>query len=279
MTILINKLNIFVISHWLLPAYLSSERDDFLFLRHKNPFHLDDPKTTQFHREILKTKPFLRRVYSDWYRKQMSFFANTKSGLFLELGSGGGFIKEIFPNIITSDVLDLDSVDRLLSADRIDFPNSSLQGILMLNVFHHIQRPEAFLQEAQRTLAKGGKVVMIEPANSIFSRFIYTHFHHEPFLPSGPPQLDFSTPLSSSNQALPFIFFERDIALFREKFPGLSLLEIEYHSPFVYLLSGGFSRYPAPPLFLFRLVRFIERLCRPFHRQLGLFCTIVIQKN
>ena len=34
----------------------------------------------------------------------------------LELGSGGGFLKEMYPAIITSDVLQLPSVDKVFSA-------------------------------------------------------------------------------------------------------------------------------------------------------------------
>ena len=38
-----------------------------------------------------------------------------------------------------------------------------------------------FLVELERCLKPGGKIVMIEPANTRFSRLIFRRFHHEMF--------------------------------------------------------------------------------------------------
>jgi SAM-dependent methyltransferase len=83
------------------------------------------------------------------------------------------FLKEIYPSVITSDIMPLSVCDMQFSAHEMPFENNSLKAIFMLNVLHHIPDNEQFLQEAQRTLQKGGFIYMIEPANTFFSRFIY----------------------------------------------------------------------------------------------------------
>ncbi|MEP7324034.1 MAG: class I SAM-dependent methyltransferase [Saprospiraceae bacterium] len=242
------------------------------------PFELDDPRSTLFHREIILNNPFLKRLYKDWYE---IFVAGTKhipGGKNLEIGSGGGFYKEVFPNIITSDILDLPHVDITFSAEQLPFNENELSSIVMLNVFHHIPRPYLFLQEAQRTLIRGGKIIMIEPANSLLGRFIYKRFHHEPFDELGLREIKSGNPMSNSNQALPYIYFKRDIKSFRDDFPSLKINSIQYHSPIKYILSGGVSRTALLPLFMYNPVKFVEWILSPFSKQLGLFNTIEIEK-
>lgn len=84
--------------------------------------------------------------------------------------------------------------------------------------------------------------------------------------------------MSVSNQALPYIYFERDIKSFRDDFPYLKINSIQYHSPIKYILSGGVSRSAMLPSFMYDPVKFIEWILSPFSKQLGLFCTIEIEK-
>ena len=249
-----------------------------MFKKYKIAFDLDDPRTTLAHRDIILNKPFLKRLYEDWYKMMYKTLGNSK-GIILEIGSGGGFIKELYPNIITSDILPLPNVDQVFSAEKLPFAENELSAILMLNVFHHIPNPHNFLKEAERCLMKGGKIVMIEPANSNLGRFIYKRFHHEPFDELGSREIKAGNPLSHSNQALPYIYFERDLDLFKKEYPALKIKEVNYHSPFSYVISGGVSRSAMLPYFLYPLVKFKEWLLTPFSRQLGLFCTVVVEKK
>jgi SAM-dependent methyltransferase len=166
----------------------------------------------------------------------------------------------------------------VFSAEEIPFKENELASIVMLNVFHHIPKPYLFLQEAQRTLVKGGKIIMTEPANSALGRFIYKRFHHEPFEENGPREIKAGNPLSNSNQALPHIYFERDLDLFKKEFPLLKINSIKYHSPFSYIISGGVSRSAMLPYFMYNFVKGIEWLFSPLSKQIGLFCTIEVEK-
>jgi SAM-dependent methyltransferase len=248
-------------------------------LKYSIEYDLDDPRRTIIHGKIIKSKPFLRRIYLEWYNNFKNELSGLPEGKIVEIGSGGGFIKEIIPNIITSDILPNLGCDLTFSAESLPFEDNSLSAIIMLNVFHHIPRVEKFLAEANRCLIPGGKIIMTETANSVWSRFIYKNFHHEAFDPAGDWNLNGEGPLSVSNQALPFIVFERDVELFRKKFPALSLIKLEYHTPLKYLISGGVSRKALAPYFTYDFIDFVERLLKPFNKFIGMFVNIVIQKN
>jgi len=120
---------------------------------------------------------------------------------------------------------------------------------------------------------------MIEPSHSIFARFIYQKFHHEPY-DDKTQQWNFpsSGPLSGANGALPWIIFERDINIFHKKFKNLKLESIKLHTPFRYLLSGGLSYKFFSAKMWFKPFSFIEKLFSPLNSQLAMFQTIIIQK-
>ena len=249
-----------------------------MFKKYKIDFDLDDPNASLAHRDIILKKPFLKRLYNDWYLIFIIKSKEIKNGKYLEIGSGGGFLKDVFPEVITSDILTLPNVDLIFTAEEIPFKENELASIVMLNVFHHIPKPHLFLKEAQRTLIKGGKIIMTEPANSSLARFIYKRFHHEPFDEKGQREIKAGNPLSNSNQALPYIYFERDLDLFKKDFPSLKINSINYHSPFSYIISGGVSRSAMLPFFMYNFVKGIECIFSPFYKQIGLFCTIEIEK-
>ncbi|MEW6469722.1 MAG: class I SAM-dependent methyltransferase [Bacteroidota bacterium] len=240
--------------------------------------HLDDPVTTTRHRELILSKPFLRKLYAEWYDEFARIAAELPPGKLLEIGSGGGFLKDVIPGIITSDILPLDYCDMTFSAEQLPFGNEELSGIFMLNVFHHIPRPHFFLKEAQRVLKKGGRIVMIEPANTLLSRFIYKNFHHEPFDPRGGWEIQSAGPLSDSNQALPYIYFIRDREKYRSQFPLLQIRRVKNHTPFRYVLSGGVSRRAMVPAWSFGFFRSMESVLSPLSGMLGLFVTIELEK-
>lgn len=243
------------------------------------PYSLDDPRTTELHRKIILETTFLKKVYLIWYKEFQDVVRENPSGTYLELGLDGGFLKEVLPNVITSDILPLSYVDKQINAEQFPFENNSLDGIFLLNVFHHIPRPYLFLQEAKRTLKPKGKIVMLESANTFFSRWIYKTFHHEPFDENGEWSIEAGRPLSHSNQALPYIYFIREKKYFQENFSGLKILNIRYHTTFLYLLSGDVSYYPFVSVCTFSWVYFFEKCIKPFQRFTALFHTIIIEKQ
>jgi SAM-dependent methyltransferase len=247
-------------------------------LKYDLKYDLDDPKRTLQHAEIIKAKPFLKNLYIRWYKNFAEAAGHLPPGKMIEIGSGGGFLKEIMPEVITSDILPLSNCDMTFSAEELPFAENELSAIFMINVLHHIPSPGKFFSEAEKKLKPGGMIIMVETAYSPFSKFIYQKFHHEPFEPKAGWELKSKGPLSDSNQALPWIVFERDRKKFDELFPSLKVVSIQYHTPFSYLLSGGVSRKGFVPDWSFNFVRGFEKLLSPVMKYIGMFETIKIKK-
>ncbi|MBN1252140.1 MAG: class I SAM-dependent methyltransferase [Bacteroidales bacterium] len=247
-------------------------------LKYNIPFNLDSTERTLFHKSIILRKKFLKNLYIEWYKIFLKSISNLPKGKIIEIGSGGGFIKEIIPSVITSDFLNLPENDMCFSATDMPFNESELSAIFMIDTFHHIPDVEKFLFEAERTLKKGGKIIMIEPANTLWGRFIYKNFHHEAFLPESSWKLEGDGPMSDANGALPWIVFERDIDIFKNKFKSLQLIDIKYHTPLRYLLSGGVSFKQLVPDFMFLPITYFENFILFFTKQFSMFVTIEIEK-
>jgi len=179
---------------------------------------LDDPATTLRHAKIIEEKKFLRRYYNDIYALFTKEVQANPSGHFVELGSGGGFLKKITPQIITSDLLRLPHIDLVFNALHLPFRDKQIDAFFMCDVFHHVKDPATFLKELSRCLKPSAKVIMIEPANTLWGRFVYQKFHHEDFNPSGAWELKGEGPMTSANGALPWIVFVRDRIKFEQKF-------------------------------------------------------------
>jgi SAM-dependent methyltransferase len=188
---------------------------------------LDDPARIDALRARIRGK----RALASWYRECYAKFAECvarcpPSGAVLELGSGAGFLKQLMPEVVTSDVLPYAGVDRVVDASRLPFAAGELRAILMLNVLHHLPDVEAFFREAERCLASGGRVFLVDQYLGRISTPILRHLHHEPCDP-GAASWGFASsgPLSGANGALAWIVFERDRALFERRFPELRLLD------------------------------------------------------
>lgn len=71
---------------------------------------LDDPETTVRRRDLALTKKSLNLSYRKWYAELQKIDATAPPGIRLELGSGGGFLDQVIPNLVTTDVLPLSTL-------------------------------------------------------------------------------------------------------------------------------------------------------------------------
>lgn len=241
---------------------------------------VDAPETTVLRRDVIRGKDYLMRIYHEWYALLAQALPDGLNGAVLEIGSGGGFLKEHVSGLVTSDVLVLPGVSLVADGQLLPFRTGALRAIVMTNVFHHLPEPRAFLAEAARCLQRSGRVVMIEPWTTGWSRFVYGTFHPEPFRPNASEwEVRRGGPLSTANGALPWIIFERDRAKFEKEFPLLQIIEIRPLMPFRYLLSGGVSMRGEMPGWTFAFWRWFESLLTPWLGRLAMFARIVLERS
>ena len=239
---------------------------------------IDAPETTHVRRRILREKVFLRRIYEEWYRSILTELPEGP-GRILEIGTGAGFLSEYIPDLITSEIFPVPGVQLALDSRYLPVATAKLRAIVMTDVFHHIPESKRFLREAARAVRPGGAIVMIEPWNSTWSRWVYTHLHHEPFRP-GAEEWEFpsSGPLSGANGALPWIVFERDRTRFIQEYPEWRIMSVRPMMPFRYLLSGGVGYRSFMPGWTFPVWRGLERGLEPLARRLAMFARIVLRR-
>jgi SAM-dependent methyltransferase len=242
-------------------------------------YALDDPALTRLRVGLVRRKGFLRRLYAEWYRILNEPEETIPAGARVELGSGPGFLKEIIPGVITSDLMPAGNTDLVFSAGEMPFRAGSVAALYLVNVFHHLPQPRAFLREASRCLAPGGRIEMIEPFNTAWGRLVWRNLHHERFDLGAGWELAGTGPLSDANGALPWIIFVRDRATFEREYPLLRIVDLRPFMPFSYLVSGGVSLRSLLPGRAFPLVRGIERLMGPLERALGMFAVIRIRRT
>jgi len=239
----------------------------------------DSPELIRIHRSLIERKPFLRDLYREHYRELRQGIAGAPPGPVVEIGSGGGFLKAVLPEVITTDLHPEPHLDRVMGAERLDFEDAAVSAIVMLNVFHHLPDPRTFLREAARVLKTGGRAVLIEPAHTWLWSRLYRLFSAEPydektdawgFPPSGR--------FTGANVPQAWIVLHRDRARFEAEFPTLRVRSERHHTAFLYLLSGGIWFRGLVPAWTFPLFRAGERLLGPAMPLLASQTTFVLEK-
>ena len=231
-------------------------------------------------RETIQRKKSLRRWYEECYEKyRRCIEAAPSPGIALEIGSGGGFAKDVLPEIVTSDVIPYRGLDRVMSATELPYENESLKAILMLNVFHHISDVGAFLEEAQRCLVPEGRVLIIDQHWGFISAPILRYFHSEPSDPDTDDwKFESTDPLAAANGALAWMVFQRDREKFELSFPRLQLSRYEPHTPLRYWLAGGLKSWSLLPARGFGPATRLDQMLTRSFPNLGSFVDIEIRK-
>lgn len=229
------------------------------------------------YRDTWARKPQLRAVYEDLYRDMRGWLA---PGRTLEIGAGSGNLKEYMGDLIATDVVPAPWLDIVTDAHTLPFADASLANIVGFDVVHHLEHPRRFFLEADRVLAPGGRVILVEPAMTPVSEFFYRRFHPEPVdfgvdpLADGPSD-PARTPFDS-NQAIPTLLWGRDRRRWSEAFPRLLPLRVEPRSFVAYALSGGFRDWSMAPTAVIRAMLRVERRLLPVLGRLAAFRMLVV---
>jgi SAM-dependent methyltransferase len=247
-----------------------------------------DRAATLRNRARLGTNKNLLFWYRELYRDQFRDLPNASSLSILEVGSGTSPLKQFLPNIITSDVLDLDYLDLVFDCHEIDkldaIKDNSIDVITLTNVLHHLKNPISFLNRAAGKLKSGGKVIATEPFFSVLSTPIFKYLHHEPvdFRISEPELETVQGPLASANIALPWlIFFRRHQWQQRldEHFDAATLSTRPF-SALSYMATGGISRTLPIPHFIYRWLFLVDlAMSRSFPLFCAAFFTVTLTRR
>jgi SAM-dependent methyltransferase len=236
-------------------------------------------------RAIWERKPVVRKMYQQRYEKVVRALSPLRP--VIEIGSGSGNFKEYFPEVIATDVFQSGPwIDRVLDAHDLDLAEGEAGNLVVFDCIHHLQRPLRFLRRAASALKAGGRLILCEPAITLWSRFIWTTFHHEPIdtewdlfgLDALPPEPDPGH--TFANGGIPEILFWKQLAKTLELLPTLRMVEASKFGFVLCPATRGFSDSSLVPNFGFStLLKLEEALTRPFSRRLtGMHMLIVLEK-
>lgn len=222
----------------------------------------------------------LRTVYQDIFR---AMAARCAPGRTLELGAGIGVAKESIPDLVTSDLVKTDYVDRAASAYAI--PAEDWANLVAMDTLHHLQRPFDFFASAAAALQPAGRIVLMEPAATPLGLWFYRTLHHEPCRPRLiVPPFEFAADEQGefANMGMGVGLFEHHRAETEQRLRaiGLRVREVSYRDGLAYPATGGFSQRALLPAPVLRALLAAEQaLPRFVMRWVGLRMLIVIEKT
>ena len=244
---------------------------------------LDHKKIDYKNRKIYQNKDLIKIIYNNYYKNiKKNIYLSDKKKI-LELGSGGGNIKKVIKECITSDQFKNKNIDRIENIYKINFKKDSISNIILIDVFHHLQFPSLALKEIHRVLIKNGRIIMVEPAMGFIPRIVYKIFHYEPNgfnLRIKWNDIPKKIPLSNqyfAAQSMPWrAFFLKELNL-KSKY---SIKLIKPFSDFAFLLSGGYSYKALYPKILYSLIKLIDKILTSISiRIFSARMLIVLEKN
>jgi SAM-dependent methyltransferase len=256
------------------------------FLIHPKIKNLDvnSSRIVEISREIIHSKRMFKEVISELYAKcynlDKKYFS--QQGSKLEIGAGVSFIKDLYPEVITSDIKSTPHLDMEVDALNMSFDDESLGAIYGLNCFHHLPNPDMFFNELKRVLVKKGGCVIIDPYHGPLASFLYKRlFSDETF---DKKQTNWEDPnneiMKGANQALSYIVFKRDAHILEQKHPELEvILQKPFNNYLRYLISGGLNFKALLPNFMIPVLKFIEFILTPINHLFALHQVIVIRKK
>jgi SAM-dependent methyltransferase len=232
------------------------------------------------HRRAWAANLALRQLYGRWYGRVREHLPALRP--WVELGSGPGFAREFIPELELTDVVQAAWHDRQVDAGALPFADGGVGALVLFDVLHHLPSPAAFLDEAARVLAPGGRLVACEPYVSPLSYPVYRFLHEEGLEmgvdPLAEARASGGDPFEA-NQAIPTLLFERDARALARRVPALRLRHLERLAGPAYPASGGFSRGPLLPAPLWRALLALEdRLPAAAFRLIGFRLLAVLEK-
>ena len=233
----------------------------------------------QDNRTAWEKKPVLRAIYAEFHRRIAAQVRRDVPGRIVEIGSGNGQLKAHLPEVVSTDLFPNPWLDLVCDGYELPFKTGTLSNLVLFDVFHHIEAPRVFLNEARRALAPGGRVIVFDPYISLCSWPAYGVFHHEPVawragINVG-EKFPSPRPYYAAQGNATRLFFKGELP---ELLSDWKLKHAEAFACFSYLLSGGFSKPALYPAATLPLLQGFDSLASAMPRLFGGRCLAVLEK-
>lgn len=234
--------------------------------------------------EAWNKKPLLQKIYRGFYEEILGFVNENLDGEVVELGSGIGNFKTVYPKCITTDIFPNPWVDRVEDAYKLSFKDRSVSNLILFDVFHHLAYPGSALTEFKRVLADGGRVIIFDPYISLLGFLVYGLFHHEPVA-----MFDKINWINDENKNPNDKYYaaQGNATKIFNKVPnlkfqipkGLKVIKIQKFSAISYILSGGFSRPSFYKIESLSKIKKIEKFLDKFPQLFATRILIILEKR
>jgi len=234
------------------------------------------------HTQRILANAFLHAIYRDVYSRILVEVPADRYPRTIEIGSGGGFLKEHAPHVTTSDCIAGPKIDRVVDACNLQgaFEASSLDAIVGFNVFHHLPDAVGFLQGAQAVLRSGGRVALVEPWFTPVGQWFYRAIHHEPvLLDPNDWSIQGEGRLGGANSRLPTSVFLDGTQRIAQVAPHLSVIKCLPFHKWLYLFSGGLRLNTRVPGSIAQALLRLDRATSALDGLFGIFGVIVVERN
>jgi SAM-dependent methyltransferase len=233
--------------------------------------------------ERWRRKPLLQKIYRDFYAEIARYLRHDLYGHTVEIGSGIGNLKSVLPEALATDIFPNPWLDQIENAYTLSFSDASVANIILFDVWHHLEFPGAALAEFHRVLARGGRLLIFDPAMGLLGRLVYGCFHHEPL--GLHDEIRWWAPFNFSPNEMSYyaaqgnaqrVFFSEE---FSSRLDQWQLVRRSIFAGLSYIASGGFRGPTLYPEVLYPLLRVIDRIATRAPKLFGTRLLVVMEKK
>ena len=232
--------------------------------------------------EYWNRKPLLRTLYGDFYRLIAKHLSSLSEHKVVELGSGLGNIHEVIPSCIRTDLFPNPWIDQVENAYKLSFADETVSNLILTDVFHHLKYPGTALNEFQRVLQPGGRVIMLEPCVSVLGLIVYGALHDEPIAITKeikwlapddwlPESVDYYA--AQGNATRIFIGSK-----FRQDLKSWKIVKTIRLSAIAYAASGGYSKPQLYPTSILPIIKGLEKILDLFPILFATRLLVILEK-